>query len=302
MWDCTITDLRVLRAVVHRGTFTAAATELGYTQSAISKRIAALERTAGHQLVLREPRGILLTPAGEVLLRHATSVLESIEAAEREIDDANPSPLRPVHLGAFASAAAGVLPRAIELLSRERPDITVTVREGTSAILIRGLRAGTLDLALLAAVAGDSPPDTGQPHLDIETLAEGPLRVVVGANHRLAGRSHVTAAELAGERWAVARSEDQERLLGAWPGSTGPVNKPFLVRDWLTKLRFVAGGAAITTVPDVLIPALPPDVRAVTVTDGPVERRRLQLARPAGALRPEVGAVAAALRRAAPNP
>ena len=131
---------------------------------------------------------------------------------------------------------------------------------------------GTLDLALLAGVSAHIPPDDREPALEVETLAEGPLRVAVGASHRLAGRSRVSVAELAGERWAAARSEGQEWLLGVWPGSAGRADVAYVVRDWLTKLRLVASGAAITTVSDVLLPALPPDVRAVSVRDDSVER------------------------------
>lgn len=302
MLDYSVGDLRVLRAVVQRGSFTAAAAELGYTQSAISKRMAALETTTGHTLVIRERRGVRLTRAGEVLLRHATAVLDAMEDAERELNDEDATQVRPVRLGAFASAAAGVVPRALDRLARDRPDIVLTLREGTSAVLTRALRAGTLDLALLAGVSAHTPPDDREPALEVETLAEGPLRVAVSASHRVAGRSRVSVTELTGERWAAARSEGQERLLGVWPGSTGRADAPYLVRDWLTKLRLVASGAAITTVPDVLMPALPPDVRAVSVGDSSVERRRLLLARIPGVTRPESKTVAAALRDAAMTP
>jgi DNA-binding transcriptional LysR family regulator len=299
MLDYSVGDLRVLRAVAQRGSFTAAAAELGYTQSAISKRMAALETTAGHTLVIRERRGVRLTLAGEVLLRHAAAALEAMEDAERELNNAEATRVRPVRLGAFASAAAGVVPRALDRLARDRPDIVLTLRENTSAVLTRALRAGSLDLALLAGVPAHTPPDDREPALEVETLAEGPLRVAVGANHRLAGRSHVTVADLTGERWATARSEGQERLLGVWPNSASPADAPYAVRDWLTKLRLVASGAAITTVPDVLVPALPPDVRAVNVDDSSVERRRLLLARMPGVARPESATVAMALRDAA---
>ena len=302
MLDYSVGDLRVLRAVAQRGSFTAAAAELGYTQSAISKRMAALETTAGHALVVRERRGVRLTRAGEVLLRHAAAALEAMEDAERELNDEQAIRVRPVRLGAFASAAAGVVPRALDRLARDRPDIVLTLREGTSAVLTRALRAGSLDLALLAGVAADAPPDDREPALEVETLAEGPLRVAVGASHRLAGRSRVSAAELTGESWAAARSEGLERLLGVWPSSAGRVDAPYVVRDWLTKLRLVASGAAITTVPDVLVPALPPDVRAVSVGDSSVERRRLLLARMPGVPRPESATVAVALRDAAVTP
>jgi DNA-binding transcriptional LysR family regulator len=302
MSDYSFGDLRVLRAVAARGSFTAAAAELGYTQSAISKRVAALERTTGHTLVIRERKGVRLTHAGEVLLGHAATALEAMEDAERELDGANAIRVRPVRLGAFASAAAGVVPGALGRLARDRPEIVVTLREGTSAVLTRALRAGSLDIALLASVPPHAPPDDGDPTLEVEILAEGPLRIAVGASHRLAGRSRVHAAELTGERWVAARSEAREQLLGVWPGSSGRPNAPYVVRDWLTKLRLVASGAAITTIPDVLIPALPPEVQHVNVDGGDGERRRLLVVRMPGVIRPETEAVTLALRAAAVAP
>jgi len=83
----------------------------------------------------------------------------------------------------------------------------------------------------------------------------------------------------------------------------GTPRAPFIVRDWLGKLRLVASGAAITTIPDVLLPALPPDVRTVEIAGGSAERRRLLLVRAPGPTDPAVEDVAAALRRAArPGP
>jgi DNA-binding transcriptional LysR family regulator len=79
----------------------------------------------------------------------------------------------------------------------------------------------------------------------------------------------------------------------------GTPRAPFVARDWLSKLRLVASGAAITTVPDVLLPALPPDVRTVGITGGSAERRRLMLVRGPGPAEPAVEHVAAALRNAA---
>ena len=299
MADYSFGDLRVLRAVAARGSFTAAAAELGYTQSAISKRIAALERTTGRALVIRERKGVRLTPAGEVLLGHATAALEAMQDAERELENADAVRVRPVRLGAFASSAAGVVPGALGRLARDRPDIVVGLREGTSAVLTRALRAGHLDIALLAGVPPHPPPDDREPALNVEILAEGPLRIAVGASHRLAGRARVHAAELIGERWVVARSEGEERLLGVWPGSAGRPNAPYVVRDWLTKLQIVGSGVAITTIPDVLRPALPSNVQAVSVDGDDAERRRLLLVRTPGVTRPETAAVVQALHAAA---
>jgi DNA-binding transcriptional LysR family regulator len=245
---------------------------------------------------------VRLTRAGEIVLRQGAVALGAIDQAERELHGGNSERVRPIRLGAFASAAAGVVPGALERLARNRPDITVTLREGTSATLLRALRAGSLDLVLLADVAADTRADHGQPLLAVEVLSEGPLRVAVAAGHRLAGRGAVAVEDLAGERWVVARSEGQERLLGAWPGLTARPDAPFVVRDWLTKLQLVASGAAITTVSDVLVAALPGNVRVLNVIGGPVEHRRLLLAHIPHSSVPEAAVVAQALRHAATLP
>jgi DNA-binding transcriptional LysR family regulator len=253
----------------------------------------------GRPLVIRERRGIRLTEAGEVLLRHGNAALDALEDADRALNDDETPRMRPVRLGAFASAAASVVPLALERLGYEHRGVSVTLREGTSAALVRALHAGTLDLALLAGVSAPAPPDHRGAPLEIETLAEGPLRIAVSTRHPLAGRSHINVEELEGERWVVARSEENEWLLGIWPGMSNRADAPYVVRDWLTKLRLVASAAAITTIPDVLARALPPDVRAVTVNDTSVEHRRLLLARIPGPVTPESHAVAEALRAAA---
>src|SRR3954452_15102893 len=78
--------MRVLREVAHRGSFSAAAEALAFTQSAVSQQIAALEREAGTVLVQRSPRGVRLTEAGEALVRHADAILARLAEAEAELE------------------------------------------------------------------------------------------------------------------------------------------------------------------------------------------------------------------------
>src|SRR5919199_3279426 len=78
--------MRVLREVARRGSFSAAAEALSYTQSAVSQQVAALEREAGTTLVERSVRGIRLTEAGEALVRHADSILGRLAEAEAELE------------------------------------------------------------------------------------------------------------------------------------------------------------------------------------------------------------------------
>src|SRR3954447_3789621 len=188
MLDVSSVDLAILRTVAQRGSFTAAAGELGYTQSAVSKSVRALETATGRRLFARVRTGVRLTDAGELVLRHAAAALDAVSALERDLqDDADGGHPGPVRLGAFASALAGIVPAALALLE----GVDVTLREGTSTALVRALRAGTLDLALLAGVPPFDPPDQHDPPLAVEYLAEGSLRVAVGATHRFAGRGTV---------------------------------------------------------------------------------------------------------------
>src|SRR3954468_22257172 len=79
--------LRVFREVALRGSFSAAAGALAYTQPAVSQQIARLERQLGVRLIHREPKGLRLTQAGDVVLRHTERLLSQIAEADAELDD-----------------------------------------------------------------------------------------------------------------------------------------------------------------------------------------------------------------------
>jgi DNA-binding transcriptional LysR family regulator len=293
--DFSPTGLRVLREVAQWGSFTAAAGVLGYTQSAVSRQVAALEAVAGRALFERRRDGVVLTPAGARLLARAVRVLDELDAALR--DTAEPDARAgPVRVGTFATAAAGLLPGALASLPR---DLVVSVREGTTPALARALRAGTLDLAVLAQTPPFRPPDAEAPALELTTLAERELVIGVGARHPFARRRAVEVGELAGQVWVASRSEAGESLLGVWPGLAERPDVRYVVRDWWAKLQLVAAGLAITTLAPVALGVLPNGVRAVAVRGEPQELRRLVLARVPGPLDSRAAVVADALVRAA---
>jgi DNA-binding transcriptional LysR family regulator len=296
--EVSTTGLRVFREVAERGTLTAAAGVLGYTQSAVSRQIASVERAAGAPLFQRRRDGVRLTAAGHVVLRHAVTVLETLSAAGRELAG-EPSEAGLLRLGAFPSAGAVLLPAALAALRRTHPGVTVITREASTVALVRALRAGTVDLAVLASSPPFRPFDTQTPALWQETIAERSLCLAVPAAHALAKGDSVDVAELAGQRWIASRSTGDERLMGVWPGLAGRPYVAHTARDWLTKLRLVAAGCGITTMPASLTDALPPGVRVVAVRGGPVEQRRVVLARlPHPPSEPEIR-LADALRSAA---
>lgn len=199
--DVSLTALRVFRAVAEQGTFTAAAASLGYTQSAVSRQIAAIERAAGAELLERRRDGVRLTAAGRIVMRRATTVLDEIDATARELSGL-PGQAGTVRLGWFPSAGAVLVPRALAELRRTEPGLHVVGREGSSTpALVRALRAGSLDLAVLASGPPFRPPDAESPPLALTTLTERALCLAVPAAHPLARGDFVDVADLRGQRW-----------------------------------------------------------------------------------------------------
>ncbi|HZX05224.1 LysR family transcriptional regulator [Kribbella sp.] len=294
--DASLTALRVFREVAERGTLTAAATALGYTQSAVSRQIASLERAAGTALLERRYDGVRLTAAGRVVVRRAAAVIDEVDAASRELAGL-PDEQGTVRLGWFASAGSWVVPQAVAALRRTHPAVTVLTREGNTPALVRALRAGTLDLALLSSAPPFRPPDTESPALELQVLTQRSLRVAVPAEHPLARGEFIDIADLRGRGWIAGPGDD--RVMGVWPGLD---ERPLIVhtaRDWLAKVQLVAAGAGITTIPAALEAVVPPGVRILPVRGGPAEERRILLAHLPQPLPEPVVRLAAALRTAA---
>jgi DNA-binding transcriptional LysR family regulator len=117
--------------------------------------------------------------------------------------------------------------------------------------------------------------------------------------HPLARGDTVDVADLRGRRWIASPSTGEEKLMGVWPGLDERPEIAHTARDWLAKLRLVAAGCGLTTVPASLAPAAPPGVRILAVRGGPQEQRRIILARLPYPLTEPVARFADALRAAA---
>ena len=300
MPEPTLAALRVFRAVAELGSFTAAAKALGYTQSAVSRQVASLEASAGEPLFEREQYGVRLTSAGSRLVPRIARALDDLDAAFRDAPE--PERTAPVRLGAFPLAAAGLVSTALDQLRRTHPELVVTLREASTAALVRALRHGTLDLAVIAQRQPFRPVDGGTPPLQLTTVAERDLLVAVGPRHRFARLASVDVAQLGGEVWVASRNDDGDSRLGVWPGVPGRPDVRYTVQDWATKLALVAADLAITTVAaDVPVRS---DVHLVAVRGEPRELRRVSIARVPGPAEPTVQVVHDAIldaRQAAPT-
>lgn len=239
--------LKVLIEVARRGSFTAAAEALGYTQSAISRQIGALESAAGSPLFERQARGVRATPAGEVLLRHAERVAAQLEAAGLELAGLRDRLAGRVVLGAYPTIAAGLVPRAIAHVVRRHPDLSVSLREASSATLLQRLTAGRIEVAVVAT--GEGLPDVDLTPLRTRAISTGTgLGVALSAQHPLSTSELIDVEVLAHEAWIVGVGAEGEPHFGAWPTLARP-RVAFEAQGWPTRLGLVAAGLGICLVP-----------------------------------------------------
>ena len=119
--------MRVLREVAQRGSFSAAAEALSFTQSAVSQQIAALEREAGTTLVERSVRGIRLTDAGRALVRHTEAILGRLAEAEAELEAIAGLRGGRLRMASFESAGATLMPLAIATFRERHPAVELSL-------------------------------------------------------------------------------------------------------------------------------------------------------------------------------
>jgi DNA-binding transcriptional LysR family regulator len=274
-------DLRVFCEVARRGSFTGAAEACGYTQSGVSRRIAALERASGGPLFRRRARGVQPTPAGEVLHLHAVALLDALAAAVDAVCAVRDGTGGRLRIGSFATASAALVPVAVADLRRAAPAVVATVIEALSWELAASLRAGLLDVAVVSDYPSGDPPLDG---VDLEHLCDDPMMVALPADHRLAGESEVDLGELAGDTWIEAgRLAADATTLHAAAARAGFVPRTDVtVPGWTAKQGFVAAGLGVTLVPLLAAGAMRPDIVLRPVRDR-LARRRVFIARPAGA-------------------
>jgi DNA-binding transcriptional LysR family regulator len=275
MPDFSLSGLRLLRAVAAQGSFTAAATTLGYTQSSVSRQVAALEAAAGTRLFDRRARGVRLTDAGAALLVHAVAVTDRLDQARNELEGIRGLTAARLRLGAFSTALAALVPRAIATLQIRYPELAITLREGTTPALLRRLESGAADLAVVAALCGQRPDPA---RFTFEPLFEDRLLLVLPRDHPLAGSGSVEVRQLEHEPWIAATPDPDGVLLGVWPALEWRPHVAYIAREWTAKLGLVAAGLGITVLPGLAVPSIRHDLALARVLGGDPGARTVALA------------------------
>jgi DNA-binding transcriptional LysR family regulator len=261
--------LAVFHAVAERGSFSAAALALDYTQSVVSHHVAQLERELGVTLFERGRRPVRLTPAGERLHGHAGAVLGAARAAEAEMRALAGMETGTLRVGAFLSACATFVPAAIGAFAAAHPSVEVRLEQEEPPASVARLIAGELDLVVARTEPGETEDD---PRLERVHLGDDLYRIVVPPGHRLARRRELAIADLAGERLSGPSDEGSgaiyRRLLERLCAEAGfTPDVAYVVRDVAVARAFIAAGLCIGLMPELTVPPPRPDVAVKPVRD-----------------------------------
>jgi molybdate transport repressor ModE-like protein len=266
-----VRHLAALEAVARTGSFGRAALELGYTQSAVSQQIAALERIVGEKLVERPggPRAISMTEAGELLLRHAEAIVNRLDAARADMAALRAGETGTLRVATYQSISARVLPIVMRSFMAAWPGISFELSEPSNDdTLYRGIESGAIDLGFCSLPVPDGPFDA------IELLRD-PHVLLVSSDSPLASRESVSLSDLgdtaligSNQCSSAAVVEDALRDQGI------PLDYAFRSDDNTTLQGLVAARFGVALMP--LLAIQPGDDRVkVIALDPPVPNRRL---------------------------
>ncbi len=192
-----VRDLRYFIAAAELGQLHRAADRVGRSQPALSKAVARLERDVGAPLFHRSGRGLRLTSVGETLLVHARRLSLGLHEALRDAAQTARGETGHVRLGSSPTMADWLLPGLFARILADAPDLTFAVTVGLGDALRKGLRDGSLDLAVAPLTGGDAP------EFAVEPVADDVLVVAARPEHPLARRRLIQIEALARAKWML---------------------------------------------------------------------------------------------------
>lgn len=285
--------LRVLCEVARHGSFSAAAVALGYTQPAISRQIATLEAELSTTLLRRVPAGVVPTDAGRLLVARGEAIIARLDDAETELRALNGLAGGTLRLATFASAAASVVPLAVARFRERYPAIELEIAMADPEASLPGLRSGRHDLIL----THDAMLDAAGSGVELVTLFQDPMYVVMPTAHRLTEASDLSLTDFASDPWMLATTDscpDARLFLRACHAAGFEPRIAFHNDDYSAILGFVAAGVGVALIPDMVARGAREDVIIRTLQPAPPSRP-IGAVLPAGFRSPAATAMVAVL-------
>ena len=282
--------LRAFALVLDLGSISAAAGVLGYTQSAVSQQLAALEREAGAALIDRSHRPLRATHGGAILRPHVERILAALGGAEAAIEDVRGTKLR-LRLAAFPSALSSFVPAAVRDLRRTNSDLVVRIVQLETSEAIEHLREGEADLAVVHHLPGSPVPETAG--LTRRRLLVDDLHVVLPDGHRLTRGDTVSVADLEGEPLILPRRDTPagrfRSVVEQLCAEAGFVPKvAYELNDLPAVQAFVAAGIALVPMHGLTLSTVPPGATTRPLAERPAGSRTVEVLAPTATRTPLV--------------
>lgn len=247
-----IHQLRYFCSVAETGSFTRAAEREQIAQPSLSQQIIKLEEELGVRLFDRLGRTVRLTDPGQIFLPRARAILNELRAAKEEVTDTQSSVSGAISVGVIPTIAPYFLPARINSFCRKYPQASITVFEDVTARLLDRLRAGLVDLAIMAL------PARGH---DLESF---PLRTerlfaILPKNHRLAKKPSLSVKELRNDAFLLLRDDHcfRETALTACKRARLVPRVVFESGQFSSILAMVGAGLGISIVPEMALERRP---------------------------------------------
>jgi DNA-binding transcriptional LysR family regulator len=267
--------LKVLREVALRGSFSAAAEALSYSQPAVSQQIARLEAQAGVKLLERQPKGIKLTPAGEALVRHTERILAQLAEAQAELTEIASSARGRLRLAAFATAAGTIVPLAVSEFRRLRPGVHVELQLMDPPQSIPALRRGDVDLVITEEGGFEADPNLAG--LGVERLMDDVLYAALPVDHPLATRRAISLGDLTHDDFMLVglkgTCSDSNIVLRACKQAGFEPRIAYTSDDYFAIQGLVASGMGVALVPGLALVSTREDVAVRPLRGRPPYRR-----------------------------
>ncbi|SFR21419.1 DNA-binding transcriptional regulator, LysR family [Lentzea waywayandensis] len=264
--------LKALNAVAVHGSVGAAAEVLGYTPSAVSQQIAKLERETRTTLLERSGRGVRLTDAARLLADTASQVLKLVEEAEVALEEQRGAAIGRLCIGAFATAARGLLPGVLAGLIDQHPALDVRLTEIDPPNATEAVARGELDMAIVHDWANTPLPVPES--LSRVFIADDVAEVLIPATNPLSHREFLEPADLAEQRW-ICQTEGSicyDWLVRTFHGAGIEPVVAYQISEYRTQIALLAKGIGVALIPQLGRGEVPDSVRAVPLRPTPTRR------------------------------
>ncbi|MDO0821260.1 LysR family transcriptional regulator [Desulfosporosinus nitroreducens] len=237
--------------IIETGSFTKAAEELGYTQSAISQMVRALEEELSTILFLRSRKGIALTPDAEEFLPYIKAVHNShreLEEKHREMQGLQKGIIR---IGTFSSVSSNWLPDLIRDFKARYPSVCFELHQGEYTSIAQLIKEGSVDFGFV------NPDAQAVSELKTIPLQQDEMMVVVPKNHPLTRKKKTLLQDLVNEAFILLDEGQLSVPLEFFKRENLHPNIQYRVHDDYTIMSMIERGLGISILPKLIISRSP---------------------------------------------